>query len=77
MYAVYFSMMWVHAVWLEGNIEDEGVIPLSWVDESQKIVLWPNKNERQCLVKAVPPENDWITFNLKEIKKRSGKCKIC
>ena len=67
--------MWTTVVWLEGDLEEEGVIPQAWVKLEKKLVLWPPRNN--CPLKAMKqrlePTDKWQEFTLVKIKFSSGK----
>lgn len=63
--------MWVRAVWLEGGIEEEGVIPEVWVEDEN--VRWPNGvNVLRARSEQRVPSAKWHTFPLVKVKFRSG-----
>ena len=64
-------------------MEDDGAvyeetIPRCWIDEENNLVRWPKKMGKGKLDKAIKakmtPEEGWLKFKLKKIKKTSGKC---
>ncbi len=64
--------MWARAVWLEGKMEEEGVMPLSWVNERKKIAYWPARKESKALRQQWDPTHDWYQFELIKLKTTSG-----
>lgn len=69
--------MFALAVWREETgdeiLEHDGVVPLSWIDEDDKILRWPNKkNAMADFKKKSIPEDDWKSFQLIKIKITSG-----
>ncbi|XP_061694366.1 uncharacterized protein si:dkey-65l23.2 isoform X2 [Syngnathoides biaculeatus] len=71
--------MWARAVWIEGNVEEEAVVPLCWIDTSEEILYWPKLNERTALKKKQKPVkgNKWWEFKLLQIKFTSVKYDEC
>ena len=64
--------MWARAVWTEGSTEEEGVIPLNWIQG--KTVRWPNSlNVLKPLAEKREPSLNWHHFPLVKIKMKSGK----
>lgn len=62
---------WSRAVWLEGDQEEEGVIPICWV--KNKSVMWPSgTNVLKAMREMKLPEEHWIKFDLVKIKFTSG-----
>lgn len=62
---------WSRAVWLEGDQEEEGVIPTCWV--KNKSVMWPSgTNVLKAMREMKLPEEHWIKFDLVKIKFTSG-----
>lgn len=67
---------WSRAVWLEGDQEEEGVIPTCWV--KNKSVMWPSgTNVLKAMREMKLPEEHWIKFDLVKIKFTSGKKSEC
>ena len=65
-------------MWLEENGEEyEDTIPHCWIDKENNIVRWPKRMGRGQVDKAIKakmtPEEGWLKFKLKKIKKTSGK----
>ena len=57
---------WTRAVWIEGNQEEEGVVPTSWIDG--KTLRWPfGCSATQALKDQRPPEQNRLTFKLLKI----------
>jgi len=67
---------WTRAVWIEGNQEEEGVVPTSWIDG--KTLRWPfGCSATKALKDQRPPEQKWLTFKLLKIKLQSSElCQI-
>jgi hypothetical protein len=61
--------MCVRAIWLEGGIEEEGVIPEVWVQDEK--VRWPNVLRARSEQRVPSPK--WHSFPLVKVKFRSGK----
>ncbi len=64
--------MWARAAWVEGNQEEEGVIPLCWISQEKKSVRWPPKNESKAMKAMWHPESHWWEFPLIKMKIASG-----
>ena len=63
--------MWKRAVWLEDEVEEEGVIPDCWANEES--VYWPpGKNAQKALKERREPGESWSTFPLVKVKCISG-----
>lgn len=72
--------MYARAVWKEGEIEEEGVVPENWIDEKQNIVRWPRMSTtktEKAIKEKQNPQDDWMTFPLIKIKMKSGKYRYC
>jgi hypothetical protein len=55
--------MWARAVWTEGKKEEEGVIPVNWVENNT--VRWPNTlNVLKPLSERREPSPNWHSFPL-------------
>lgn len=66
--------VWARACWDEGVGKNMvATIPLSWVDQAEKIVWWPNKNASKMCEKHAIPGKDWLKFKLEKVKHISGK----
>ena len=68
--------MYARAVWKEGEIEEEGVVPLNWIDETARTVRWPRMSitkTKRALKDKMAPKSDWQTFTLIKVKMTSGK----
>lgn len=66
--------MWVRAVWLEGECEEEGVIPLTWIIDGK--VNWPpGVDASKAIREQAKPTTSWRKFVLKKIKISSGMSK--
>ncbi|XP_078486367.1 uncharacterized protein LOC144744884 [Ciona intestinalis] len=70
---------WVLAAWKVGNIEEEGVIPQSWVNLLENTIWWPTqeKNSFRLLEKEVPPAESWQQFNIIKVKFSSDNKSDC
>lgn len=67
--------MWARTVWLEGKKEEEGVIPINWVQGDT--VRWPNTlNVLKPLADRKQPSPNWHRFPLVKIKVKSGRCAL-
>ena len=60
---------------MEGNREEEGVIPFNWVQD--KSVRWPptrsSKSWGSLLKQKAEPDEGWSKFRLVKVKLTSGK----
>ena len=67
--------MWKRAVWLEGEREEEGVVPNCWVDQEKALVYWPQGvNAENALNRQQQPDlKSWRKFKLLKVKTSSGK----
>lgn len=68
--------MYARAVWKEGDIEEEGVVPENWIDRTKKILRWPRMSStktEKAIKDKMNPKDDWMTFPLIKIKFTSGK----
>ena len=65
--------LWIRAVWLEGKREEEGVIPVLWVDKKKKIVFWPKQNAAKAMREMMAPTRNWKQFQLLKCKLIAGK----
>lgn len=68
--------MYARAVWKEGEIEEEGVIPENWINGTKRIVRWPRMSTtktEKAIKEKLNPQDDWMTFPLIKIKMTSGK----
>lgn len=64
--------MWVRAVWKEGEMEEEGVIPDIWVQG--KCVFWPpGVAAAKALRERWEPTERWRKFKLIKIKLTASK----
>ena len=65
--------MWVRAVWLEKDVEEEAVIPSYWVKGGY--VFWPPVVDAvRAMRDGKQPNEKWHKFPLVQIKKSSGNC---
>ena len=63
--------MWVRAVWMEGDKEEKGVLPWSWLKD--KYVFWsPGQNAEKAMRNNLVPTSSWKMFDLIRVKHRSG-----
>lgn len=75
------SKKWARVAWLEGEREEEAVIPLCWV--KGKHVLWPKGiNVIKAMKALTQPTEKWTKFDLLKIKFKSStfshlKYRIC
>ncbi|XP_063061789.1 uncharacterized protein si:dkey-242h9.3 isoform X2 [Engraulis encrasicolus] len=72
--------MYAKAVWKEGNIEEEGVIPDKWIDREKKIVKWPQMSStktEKAMKDRITPQPDWLTFPLVKVKFTSDNRREC
>ena len=54
-------------------MEEEGVVPKSWVDYGRNLLYWPNKADAERLIrKQTAPSMSWKHFPLKKVKCESG-----
>lgn len=71
------QVMYVRAVWKEGEQEEEGVVPYSWIDRNKRTVRWPRNMSTTKIERAIKekinPQDDWMMFPLIKIKTTSGK----
>lgn len=66
-------MAWARAVWLENDVEEEGVVPHAWIEN--KTVRWPTGvNVMRAFSEQRLPLDNWLTFPLVKIKVTSGLC---
>ena len=69
--------MYTRAVWREGTLEEEGVVPDNWIDREKKTVRWPRKmsvtKTEKAIKDQIDPQDDWMTFSLIKIKITAGK----
>ncbi|XP_061586866.1 serine/arginine repetitive matrix protein 1-like [Cololabis saira] len=80
-WSIIIEVMYVRAVWKEGDREEEGVVPQNWVDEGEKVVRWPSRfsvtKTEKAIRDRVEPEEDWLVFPLLKIKMTSAKRREC
>lgn len=50
-------MSYALAVWLEKGVEEEGVVPSSWINKEEKVLLWPTQQKLYCGNKAEKATN--------------------
>jgi len=63
--------MWARAVWLEGEKEVEGVVPVAWIKDGA--VYWPpGVDAKKALQKKSTPLISWRKFTLQKNKIKSG-----
>ena len=64
-------MSWARAVWIENDVEEEGVVPRVWIED--KTVWWPNGiNVIRAFNEQRLPLDNWLSFPLLKIKVTSG-----
>ncbi|XP_013884691.1 uncharacterized protein LOC106533035, partial [Austrofundulus limnaeus] len=75
------KVMYARAVWKEHEQEEEGVVPVNWIDRSKNIIWWPKNMSTTKIERAlkdkINPGNDWMTFPLIKIKMTSVKRREC
>lgn len=65
--------MWCKAVWKEGSMEMEGVVPSEWIDRQKLLVRWPpGPNAMKAMKERRLPTEKWSSFPLMKIKYESG-----
>ena len=63
---------WARAVWIEGKKEEEGVIPVNWIEDTT--VRWPRDlNVVRAMSEQKSPSEKWHSFPLVKVKTTSGK----
>lgn len=63
---------WTRAVWLEGDVEEEGTIPSCWITDNT--VFWPNGiNVLRAMSEMQQPTEKWKPFKLVKVKITSSK----
>ncbi|XP_060599914.1 serine/arginine repetitive matrix protein 2-like [Ruditapes philippinarum] len=68
--------MWVRAVWMEGDREEEGVVPETWIKGGY--LFWPpGVDARKAREKKISPQSTWRKFELIKIKCKSANMKEC
>jgi hypothetical protein len=66
-------MTWARAVWIENDVEEEGVLPKVWIED--KTVRWPTGvNVMRAFTQQKIPEDNWESFPLVKVKLTSGLC---
>ncbi|XP_021373032.1 arginine/serine-rich coiled-coil protein 2-like isoform X1 [Mizuhopecten yessoensis] len=69
-------MSWIRAVWIEGNQEEEGVVPSNWV--KGKILYWPNGiNAEKAIKMGREPTDKWRKFQVIKNKCQSDSRTEC
>ena len=64
-------MSWSKAVWLEGNIEEVGTVPTSWIEN--EYIRWPvGVNALRAMAEQKIPDEKWKSFPLVKVKLSSG-----
>ena len=64
-------MSWARAVWIENDVEEEGVVPRVWIED--KTVQWPKGiNVIRAFSEQRLPLHNWLYFPLLKIKVTSG-----
>ena len=69
--------MWTKAVWVEGKREEEGVVPMSWVNKAAMLLYWPPKNAAKAMNEKRVPTEKWKKFKLIKCKISSGNATSC
>ena len=65
------NMSWARAVWIENDVEEEGVVPRVWIED--KTVRWPKGiNVIRAFSERRLPLDNWLSFPLLKIKVTSG-----
>ena len=65
------NMSWARAVWIENDVEEEGVVPRVWIED--KTVRWPKGiNVIRAFSEQRLPLDNWLSFPLLKIKVTSG-----
>ena len=62
--------MWKRAVWIEGDREEEGVVPSNWIIGEN--LHWPKSNAPKLHHERAQPGKNWKTFPLIKTKFTSG-----
>ena len=63
---------WARTVWLEGECEEEGVIPCCWIKDD--VVFWPSGvNVLRAMSERRQPTDKWRKFKLVKVKMSSSK----
>ncbi len=66
---------WARAVWIEGKKEEEGVIPVNWIEDTT--VRWPRDlNVVRAMSQQKSPSVKWHSFPLVKVKATSSKYNI-
>ena len=66
-----FNMIWSKAVWLEGNIEKVGTVPISWIEK--KNILWlVGINALRAIAEQKIPDEKWKLFQLVKVEQLSS-----
>ena len=64
-------MSWSKAVSLEGNIEEVGTVPTSWIE--YEYIRWPvGMNALQAMAEQKIPDEKWKSSSLVKVKLSSG-----
>ena len=67
------------AIWKEGQIEIEDIVPCCWIDTIENVLYYPKQSPKPVkeLIKACAlPQISWFTFQLLKLKQTSCK-KLC
>ena len=64
-------MSWLKPVWLEGNIEEVGTVPTSWI-ENEYIRWLGGMNALRAIAEQKIPAEKWKSFPLVKVKLSSG-----
>ncbi|KAJ8001024.1 hypothetical protein DPEC_G00186510 [Dallia pectoralis] len=71
------AMVYARAVWVENGMQMEGVLPLNWIETETKVVRWPLKNVSVAHERLLPPQEDWLSFELVKVKVTSVSRQEC
>ncbi|CAM1308728.1 Uncharacterised protein at_DN0510 [Pycnogonum litorale] len=64
-------LKWTLAVWQEEDVEEEAVIPTTWIEGD--FVRWPRGvNTLRAMKEMRNPDSKWDSFKLIKVKLRSG-----
>ncbi|KAJ8016303.1 hypothetical protein DPEC_G00005790 [Dallia pectoralis] len=70
------KVMYARAVWKQGELEEEGVVPDNWIDRKKRTLRWPHNISttkiEEALRDKINPQRDWMTFPLIKIKMTSA-----
>ena len=66
-------MEFVQAAWIEKGVQQQGAVPMSWIDEKKRILRWPKCGATTALNRKLHPDDSWRAFPLIRYKKEKGK----